>query len=107
MSVNFAPGSVSLSAYKLNLQGYEWLKNNKDSNPNPSLFTNAYYEKTQLLLSERFLGFFMVPDNIMWNYNFVGLGVVNNIKYAIVPGNPKEFYHESHRPSHFLRFIKS
>jgi pre-mRNA-processing factor 8 len=35
------------------------------------------------------MGFFMVPDNIMWNYNFVGLGVVNNIKYAIVPGNPK------------------
>jgi pre-mRNA-processing factor 8 len=53
------------------------------------------------------MGFFMVPDNMMWNYNFVGLGVVNNIKYAIIPGNPKEFYHESHRPAHFLRFIKS
>ena len=24
-----------------------------------------------------------------------------------MPGNPKEFYHESHRPAHFLRFIKS
>lgn len=31
----------------------------------------------------------MIPDNIMWNYNFVGLGVVSNIKYAIIPGNPK------------------
>lgn len=105
--MNFTPGSVSLSAHKLNLAGYEWLRNNKDTNPNPSLFTGAYYDKCQLLLSERFMGFFMIPDNIMWNYNFVGLGVVNNIKYAIVPGNPKEFYHESHRPSHFLRFIKS
>jgi hypothetical protein len=31
----------------------------------------------------------MIPDNIMWNYNFVGLGVVSSIKYAIIPGNPK------------------
>ena len=31
----------------------------------------------------------MIPDNVIWNYNFVGLGVVSNIKYAIVPGNPK------------------
>ena len=89
LSVNFTPGSVSLASYKLNLAGYEWLKNNKDTNPNPSLFTQAYYEKSQLLLSERFMGFFMIPDNMMWNYNFVGLGVVSNIKYAIVPGNPK------------------
>ncbi len=53
------------------------------------------------------MGFFMIPDNMMWNYNFVGLGVVSNIKYAVIPGNPKDFYHESHRPAHFLRFIKS
>lgn len=59
------------------------------------------------MLSDRFLGFFMIPDNQMWNYNFVGLGVVNSLKYALIPGNPKDFYHETHRPSHFLRFIRS
>lgn len=26
------------------------------------------------------------------------------MKYDLVLGNPKEFYHESHRPSHFLNF---
>ena len=52
------------------------------------------------------MGFFMVPDNVVWNYNFNTLGVVSNLKYTLVPGNPKEFYHESHRPGHFLRFIK-
>lgn len=51
LSVNFTPGSISLCSYKLNLLGYEWLKNNKESNPNPSLFTQSYYQKTQLLLS--------------------------------------------------------
>lgn len=107
LNVGFIPGSISLTAYRLNLQGYEWIRSNKDANPNPNSFTTSYYEKMQLLLSDRFLGYFMVPDNLMWNYNFVGLGVVNNIKYAIVPGTPKEFYHESHRPSHFLRFVRS
>lgn len=105
LNVAFTPGSLSLTAYKLNLNGYEFLKANP--NPNPSVFTNAYFEKSQLLLSEKFMGFFMVPDNVIWNYNFIGLGIVSNLKYTLVPGNPKEFYHEAHRPAHFLRFIKS
>lgn len=105
LNVAFTPGSLSLTAFKLNLNGYEFLKANP--NPNPSAFTNVHYEKSQLLLSEKFLGFFMVPDNVIWNYNFIGLGVVTNLKYTLVPGTPKEFYHESHRPSHFLRFIRS
>jgi pre-mRNA-processing factor 8 len=105
LNVAFTPGSLSLTAYKLNLAGYEFLKANP--NPNPASFTTVYYEKSQLLLSEKFLGFFMVPDNVIWNYNFIGLGIVSNLKYTLVPSNPKEFYHESHRPAHFLRFIKS
>jgi len=35
----------------------------------------------------------MVPDNVIWNYNFIGLSVVDNLKYTLVPGTPKEFYH--------------
>lgn len=105
LNVAFTPGSLSLSAYRLNLNGYEFLKANP--NPNPGAFTNAFYDKAQLLLSEKFMGFFMVPDNVIWNYNFIGLGIVSNLKFTLVPANPKEFYHESHRPSHFLRFIKS
>jgi len=105
LNVAFTPGSLSLSAYRLNLNGYEFLKANP--NPNPGAFTNAFYDKAQLLLSEKFMGFFMVPDNVIWNYSFIGLGIVSNLKYTLVPANPKEFYHESHRPSHFLRFIKS
>jgi pre-mRNA-processing factor 8 len=29
VNVGFTPGSVSLTAYKLNLQGFEWLRVNK------------------------------------------------------------------------------
>ena len=27
-----------------------------------------------------------------------------NMKYELMLANPKEFYHEVHRPSHFLNF---
>ena len=59
-----------------------------------------------MLLSERFMGFFMVPDNHMWNYNFVGLGLVPQMKYSLLLANPRDFYHEIHRASHFIKFIR-
>ncbi len=75
-----------------------------------------------MLLSDRFLGFFMVPGQGSWNYNFMvksflpiflqenlyflfqGVRHDANMKYDLVLSNPKEFYHEIHRPSHFLNF---
>ena len=60
-----------------------------------------------MLLSDQFLGFFMVPDNEIWNYNYIGIQHVNALKYNLVLANPKEYYHEIHRPSHFLNFAKT
>ena len=52
----------------------------------------------------RFLGFFMVPSQGSWNYNFMGVRHETTMKYELALRNPKEFYHEVHRPSHFLNF---
>ena len=57
-----------------------------------------------MLLSDHFLGFFMVPDNDVWNYNFMGVRHSSNMKYELKLANPKEFYHALHRPSHFVHF---
>jgi len=57
-----------------------------------------------MLLSDRFLGFFMVPAQGSWNYNFMGTRYENSIKYELQLANPKKFYHEIHRQSHFLNF---
>jgi pre-mRNA-processing factor 8 len=57
-----------------------------------------------LYSSSRFLGFFMVPDIQMWNYNFIGYGVVPTMRYGLILSNPKDFYHEIHRVSHFIKF---
>lgn len=48
----------------------------------------------------------MVPDNKIWNYNFIGLGLIPNMKYSLILGVPKKFYDQSHRASHFIKFIK-
>jgi len=49
----------------------------------------------------------LVKDVIMTLVNMVLASGVHhdpNMKYDIQLANPKEFYHELHRPSHFLNF---
>ncbi|EGR30484.1 pre-mRNA processing factor 8, putative [Ichthyophthirius multifiliis] len=106
LTVSFTPGSCTLTAYKLTKQGYEWGKKNKDLQAT-SGYNNTHYEKTQLFLSDKIKGFFMCPDNSIWNYNFVGLGLVHTMKYALILVNPKDFYNENHRVSHFIKFNRT
>ena len=72
LMISFTPGSCSLTAYKLTPSGYEWGRSNKDSSNNPQGYLPSHYEKVQMLLSDRFLGFFMCPAQGSWNYNFMG-----------------------------------
>ena len=105
LTCSFTPGSCSLTAYKLTPTGYEWGRANKDTNSaNPQGYSPGHYEKVQMLLSDRFLGYYMVPDGGSWNYNFQGVKHSPGMKYALKLANPKEFYHEAHRPTHFLEF---
>eukprot|EP00735_Rhodelphis_limneticus_P013308 TRINITY_DN692_c0_g1::TRINITY_DN692_c0_g1_i1::g.28748::m.28748 TRINITY_DN692_c0_g1::TRINITY_DN692_c0_g1_i1::g.28748 ORF type:complete len:2358 (+),score=811.76,sp/Q99PV0/PRP8_MOUSE/82.36/0.0,PROCN/PF08083.6/1.3e-219,PRP8_domainIV/PF12134.3/8.5e-126,U6-snRNA_bdg/PF10596.4/8.9e-94,PRO8NT/PF08082.6/6.6e-81,U5_2-snRNA_bdg/PF10597.4/3.6e-69,PROCT/PF08084.6/1.3e+04,PROCT/PF08084.6/1.4e-48,RRM_4/PF10598.4/1.8e-44,JAB/PF01398.16/9.6e-08,Lipocalin_3/PF12702.2/0.43 TRINITY_DN692_c0_g1_i1:123-7076(+) len=103
ITCSFTPGSCSLTAYKLTPLGYEWGRAVQDIH-NPVGYLPTHYEKVQMLLSDRFLGFFMIPDDGVWNYNFMGVKHSVNMKYNITLGNPREFYHETHRPAHFLNF---
>ncbi|KAG6384530.1 hypothetical protein SASPL_155664 [Salvia splendens] len=104
LTCSFTPGSCSLTAYKLTPTGYEWGKSNTDAASNPHGYLPTYYEKVQMLLSDRFLGFYMIPDNGPWNYNFMGVKHTVSMKYGVKLGTPREFYHEDHRPTHFLEF---
>ncbi|PNI23351.1 PRPF8 isoform 1, partial [Pan troglodytes] len=54
--------------------GYEWGRQNTDKGNNPKGYLPSHYERVQMLLSDRFLGFFMVPAQSSWNYNFMGGG---------------------------------
>ena len=104
ITCSFTPGSCSLTAYKLTETGLEWGNQHKDNPTNPQGYMPSHYEKVQMLLSDRFMGFFMVPDENSWNYNFQAGSHSQNMKYELTLANPKPFYHELHRPSHFLNF---
>merc|ERR1711934_1184975 len=83
VTASFTPGSCSLTAYKLTTGGLEWGKANKDSGANPHGYLPSHYEAVQMLLSERFLGFYMIPEQIPWNYNFNGIKHSTSMKYNL------------------------
>jgi len=103
LTCSFTPGSCSLTAYRLSPAGFEWGKVNREGS-NHSGYSPSFYEKVQMLLSDFFLGFFMVPDTGSWNYNFSGVKHSPSMKFGVKLDTPREFYHESHRPAHFLLF---
>ena len=95
----FTPGSCSLTAYKLTPSGYEWGKSGQREGASPQ-----HYERVQILLSDRFLGFFMTPSDDVWNYNFMGVQHSPSMAYDLKLATPLSFYDERHRPYHFLNF---
>ena len=107
MTCSFPPGVCSLAAYRLTTSGFEWARSNKDPSPQAPGYLPSHAERMQLLLSDRFLGFFLVPEEGSWNYNFMGVKHNVRMQYKVKLDVPKEFYAECHRPSHFLHFAAS
>jgi pre-mRNA-processing factor 8 len=109
MTVSFTPGSVSLAAWALNPAGYKWGAENKDTmSDNPSGFSTSFGEKCQLLLSDKIRGYFLVPDNGIWNYSFMGaaFGTVEKRPINVRLDTPARYYDAVHRPLHFSNFAE-
>ncbi|RSM02118.1 Pre-mRNA-splicing factor spp42 [Fusarium ambrosium] len=109
VSVAFTPGSVSLSAWGLTPAGYKWGAENKDiQSDQPQGFTTTMGEKCKLLLSPRFRGFFLVPDDGRWNYSFMGSAFAGMEKKPVHVklDTPIPFYSDQHRPVHFHSFAE-
>jgi pre-mRNA-processing factor 8 len=108
ITVSFTPGSISLSAFQLTKEGYEWGKNNVDSVNNEFTdFSPKYSTKGQLILSERIAGAFMVPMDNIWSYFFIGSVWNPKADFELKPDIPITFYDELHRPIHFTNFTES
>ncbi len=110
MTVSFTPGSVSLAAWALTPAGYKWGAENKDlSSDMPQGFSTAGFgEKTQLLLSDKIRGYFLVPELGVWNYTFMGAGFggVEKRPVGVKVDTPVGFYADVHRPVHFQNFAE-
>lgn len=105
LTVSFTPGSVSLAAYTLSEEGYDWASTNKDLiSQVPQGYSTSFSQKGLLLLSDRIVGLFMVPDDDIWNYSFIGPTWDPNGLYDLKVDIPLPFYHELHRPIHFSSF---
>jgi pre-mRNA-processing factor 8 len=104
ITCSFTPGSCSLTAYKLTPQGFEWGRQNREAGVNAQGFSPAHYERVQMLLSDKFKGFYLIPEDGVWNYNFMGVKHSIGMDYSLMLGNPIEFYNEKHRTAHFLSF---
>ncbi|KAJ4363928.1 pre-mRNA-splicing factor 8 [Neocucurbitaria cava] len=109
MTVSFTPGSVSLAAWSLTPNGYKWGAVNKDTmSDQPAGFSTSFGEKCQLLLSDKIRGFFLVPQNSIWNYSFMGssFGTVEKKPVYVKLDTPVRFYDSVHRPLHFHNFAE-
>ncbi|KAJ5287727.1 hypothetical protein N7478_003413 [Penicillium angulare] len=109
MSVSFTPGSVSLAAWGLTPQGYKWGAENKDmTSDQPQGFSTDMGQKCQLLLSDRVRGYFLVPEDNLWNYSFMGssFGSVEKRPIYVKIDTPLRFYDDQHRPLHFQNFAE-
>ena len=109
MTVTFTPGSVALSAWALTPQGYKWGAENKDTGADaPQGFQTGFGEKTQLLLSDRYKGFFLVPESGIWNYGFMGGSFDSIVKKPVFVkvDVPEPYYAGQQRPLHFQNFAE-
>ena len=109
LTVSFTPGSVSLSSWSLTPAGYTWGAQNKDmQSDSPAGFSTTFGEKSQLLLSDKIMGYFLVPESGSWNYSFMGasFGGVEKRPVYVKLDTPKRFYDDLHRPIHFSSFAE-
>jgi pre-mRNA-processing factor 8 len=107
ITCSFTPGSCSLVGHRLTATGLKWGRENRDitsSQANPSGFESTHAEQVQLLLTDAFVGFWMVPQGRIWNYNFMGVKHRPDMEYRLVPDVPLDFYDPKHRRNHFLNF---
>ena len=107
LTCSFPPGSCALAGYKLSAQGLKWGRDNRDittSQANPSGYDNSHAEQVQLLLTDAFLGFWMVPQGQVWHYNFMGVKHSPDMDYRVVVDVPIDFYDPKHRRNHFMNF---
>jgi pre-mRNA-processing factor 8 len=99
-----------LTAYRVTETGIEWGKKSRNiagGVANAQDYSSNCFEKVQMLLSDRFKGFFMVPrGDLGWNYNFQGVKHSVGMDYSLKLDVPERFYAECHRPHHFLSFVQ-
>ncbi|KAH3762961.1 Pre-mRNA-processing-splicing factor 8A [Pelomyxa schiedti] len=106
ITCSIVSGGCLLLAHSPTLPGVEWgLTQAKSCSATCGLpceeFSPSFYTEKKLVVESSFMGFYLVPDQIPWNFNFMPDKFNLALDYTLTNQNPKDFYHETHRPMHF------
>ena len=106
LSVAFAPGSLSLSAYALTAKGFDTLRNMDINNPTGAYNPATATDRAQLLLSDRIAGSMLAPVGGAWNYSLsLASAFSSTMQYQVdLVGQPESFWAIMHRTQHFFNF---
>jgi pre-mRNA-processing factor 8 len=105
LTVSFTPGLVSLACFSASAAAYAWGVANRDLlSQAPQGFSPTFSHRRELIISDRIAGSFLVPEDDLWNYSFLGATWNASTDYEVKPDIPLPFYHELHRPIHFTTF---
>lgn len=107
LNVAYTPGSVTITSYVSTKRGLEWAEKNAESlhsSVGVVDYSEQYKQKTPLVLTDQFKGFFLVPKMDLWNYSFMANAWMEEMPLAFKLDTPLPFYHELHRPIHFDTF---
>lgn len=109
VTCTFTPGSCSLNGFRLTETGNSWGRAATKQPLDKVLklyekYNETHYEKIPLVLSDNYLGYFLTPNE--WNYNLMPLKFSNTLVYNLSISNPIKFFHQNHRPLHFLNFTQ-
>ena len=76
-----------MNCQKLTPNGFDYsIRNEKKE-----IFNENFYEKIQILLTKKFMGVFMISDNEIWNFHFISVEPVINMKYNLILEIQKNF----------------
>ena len=93
---SFTPGSCSLNSYKLTEKGADWGRENRDNVNAATGLTTSCFDGVQLILTDTYMGLFLVPESQEWNYNFMSSAFTNSMNYSLKIDVPKVFYDMAH-----------
>lgn len=108
ITVAFAPGSLSISAYALTAKAFDWGRNADENNPvgfNPATMV----DRMQALLSDRIVASCLAPVGGVWNYSLsLAAQFSKTMPYSVtLVGAPAGFWAPEHRTQHFVSFMAS
>ncbi|MCH0629904.1 hypothetical protein JNB11_08040 [Kocuria palustris] len=108
MTVSFTPGSITISGHHVTEAGLAWGQTNEDTVlETPEGFLGALFSVgAEIMMTDQLLGAFLVPEDRLWNYYFMGSLWNADMEYRFAVDDPRGFYDENHRPLHFSLFGK-